>query len=118
MGHSLGGVLARYAAGVLYDPATGTMCGLKPRHYISLASPHMGSDVAGPYAVSTGERSSGLRAAALWNFVLAGRVWQMVVQCYFLICSGLFSSTLMFNIVLSLVWSTSGVQGHRCVASC
>ena len=37
-----GGLIARYAAGRLYDPATGLVAGLRPRHYISIASPHLG----------------------------------------------------------------------------
>ena len=51
MGHSLGGVIARYAAGVLYDSATARIGGLRPRHYISLASPHLGCNYEGPYGV-------------------------------------------------------------------
>lgn len=30
LGHSMGGLIARYAAGVLYDPATRRMAGLQP----------------------------------------------------------------------------------------
>ena len=37
-----GGLISRYAAGRLYDPATGLVAGLRPRHYISIASPHLG----------------------------------------------------------------------------
>lgn len=42
IGHSMGGLLARYAAGKLYDTSAGTIAGLKPRHYISMATPHVG----------------------------------------------------------------------------
>jgi pimeloyl-ACP methyl ester carboxylesterase len=31
LGHSMGGLIARYAAGLLFEPATGTMAGLTPR---------------------------------------------------------------------------------------
>lgn len=42
-GHSLGGLICRFAAGLLFDRSTGLMAGcLRPRHYISLASPHLG----------------------------------------------------------------------------
>ncbi|KAG2445746.1 hypothetical protein HXX76_000352 [Chlamydomonas incerta] len=52
IGHSMGGMIARYAAGLLYRPADGTIAGLAPRHFISLASPHLGLTVdAGPAQV-------------------------------------------------------------------
>jgi len=44
VGHSLGGLISRYALGVLFCKETGTMYGLKPRHFASIASPHMGCD--------------------------------------------------------------------------
>ncbi|GAB4821319.1 hypothetical protein N2152v2_008365 [Parachlorella kessleri] len=43
-GHSMGGLIARFAAGRLYEPESGTMCGLRPCHYVSLATPHLGCD--------------------------------------------------------------------------
>lgn len=50
VGHSMGGLIARYAAGRLFDPGTGLIAGrLVPVHYVALASPHLGCDVvAGP----------------------------------------------------------------------
>ncbi|CAG9460761.1 unnamed protein product [Pedinophyceae sp. YPF-701] len=42
IGHSMGGLIARYAAGKLYDPQTGLIAGLKPMHYVSMATPHLG----------------------------------------------------------------------------
>eukprot|EP00198_Chlamydomonas_reinhardtii_P001437 XP_001690773.1 predicted protein [Chlamydomonas reinhardtii] len=52
IGHSMGGMIARYAAGLLYRPADGTIAGLTPRHFVTLASPHLGLTVdAGPAQV-------------------------------------------------------------------
>jgi triacylglycerol esterase/lipase EstA (alpha/beta hydrolase family) len=42
IGHSMGGLIARYAIGLLADPATGTVAGLQPQSYISIATPHLG----------------------------------------------------------------------------
>lgn len=39
---SMGGLIARYACGRLFEPGTRTICGLTPRHYVSIASPHLG----------------------------------------------------------------------------
>ena len=48
----MGGMIARYAAGLLYRPADGTIAGLTPRHFVTLASPHLGLTVdAGPAQV-------------------------------------------------------------------
>ncbi|GIL60273.1 hypothetical protein Vafri_14904 [Volvox africanus] len=47
IGHSMGGLLLRYAIGVLYNPATGRIAGLQPSHFITLATPHMGCDAEG-----------------------------------------------------------------------
>ncbi|KAL0039127.1 hypothetical protein WJX77_008695 [Trebouxia sp. C0004] len=51
LGHSMGGLLVRYAAGKLYDPVTCLICGLIPAHFITLATPHMGCDGEGPAQV-------------------------------------------------------------------
>lgn len=51
LGHSMGGLLVRYAAGKLYDPVTCLICGLVPAHFITLATPHMGCDGEGPAQV-------------------------------------------------------------------
>eukprot|EP00201_Polytomella_parva_P023317 CAMPEP_0175046440 /NCGR_PEP_ID=MMETSP0052_2-20121109/5035_1 /TAXON_ID=51329 ORGANISM="Polytomella parva, Strain SAG 63-3" /NCGR_SAMPLE_ID=MMETSP0052_2 /ASSEMBLY_ACC=CAM_ASM_000194 /LENGTH=332 /DNA_ID=CAMNT_0016310193 /DNA_START=372 /DNA_END=1366 /DNA_ORIENTATION=+ len=44
--HSLGGLIARYALGVLFEPSKtggkGTIHGLIPCHFISIATPHVG----------------------------------------------------------------------------
>lgn len=42
IGHSMGGLISRYAIGLLFDPDKGTIAGLRPIHYISLATPHLG----------------------------------------------------------------------------
>jgi len=42
VGVSLGGLIARYAAGVLYDQETRKIAGLTPHMYASFASPHLG----------------------------------------------------------------------------
>ena len=31
-------------AGQLYDPETGLICGLRPTHFITLATPHLGCE--------------------------------------------------------------------------
>lgn len=60
MAHSLGGLIARYAIGRLYEPVTrdssvngnhinedkdleGKIAGLEPMNFITFASPHLGS---------------------------------------------------------------------------
>lgn len=40
--HSMGGLIARHAAGLLYDPATGRIANLEPCHFVAMASPHLG----------------------------------------------------------------------------
>ena len=45
--HSMGGLISRYACGVHYDPEKKTIFGLKPRHYLSIASPHLGCALEG-----------------------------------------------------------------------
>ena len=42
IGHSMGGLLARYACGNLFDPQTRTICGLEPGYFYTLATPHLG----------------------------------------------------------------------------
>ena len=49
----MGGLLVRYAAGRLYQPDTGLIAGLKPMHFLTLASPHLGCDLEGESQVST-----------------------------------------------------------------
>ncbi|KAF8063649.1 IPK2 [Scenedesmus sp. PABB004] len=45
--HSMGGLIARHALGALYNPGLGTVCGLAPAHFVSIASPHLGCDADG-----------------------------------------------------------------------
>ncbi|GLI60930.1 hypothetical protein VaNZ11_003164 [Volvox africanus] len=45
IGHSMGGMIARYALGILFNPVDGQVCGLKPIHFITLATPHLGLTV-------------------------------------------------------------------------
>ncbi|KXZ41037.1 hypothetical protein GPECTOR_926g184 [Gonium pectorale] len=45
LGHSMGGMIARYALGVLYRPEDGSIAGLAPRHLVTLATPHLGLTV-------------------------------------------------------------------------
>lgn len=47
VGHSMGGLLLRYAIGVLYDPDDSSIAGLQPCHFVSMATPHMGCDAEG-----------------------------------------------------------------------
>mmetsp|Transcript_12046 Transcript_12046/g.34068 ORF Transcript_12046/g.34068 Transcript_12046/m.34068 type:complete len:407 (+) Transcript_12046:128-1348(+) len=42
VGHSLGGLIARYAIGQTYDPEKKTIFGLEPLHYIAICTPHFG----------------------------------------------------------------------------
>lgn len=43
VGHSLGGLFSRYAIGILYENNYFETYKLTPKHYISLATPHVGS---------------------------------------------------------------------------
>jgi pimeloyl-ACP methyl ester carboxylesterase len=45
LGHSMGGLISRYALGELYDRASNTISGLKPTHFVALATPHIGCGV-------------------------------------------------------------------------
>ena len=47
IGHSMGGLLCRYAIGCLFDESNKKICGLTPRHLITLATPHIGCDSEG-----------------------------------------------------------------------
>jgi Putative serine esterase (DUF676) len=42
----MGGLIARHAAGHLFDPATGLVAGLRPAHFVTMATPHLGCEVA------------------------------------------------------------------------
>jgi hypothetical protein len=48
MGHSLGGVIARSAISKLYNGSDHTIAGLKPRLFVTTASPHLGVSNYGP----------------------------------------------------------------------
>ena len=67
VGHSFGGVLARYAAALLCeDEGGGRILGMRPRHYVSIASPHAG--VGGgqlPFINIGGSKSIGDRLSSL-----------------------------------------------------
>ncbi|GLC67352.1 hypothetical protein PLESTF_000545600, partial [Pleodorina starrii] len=45
IGHSMGGMIARYALGLLFDPSDCSIAGLAPTHYVTLATPHLGLTV-------------------------------------------------------------------------
>lgn len=45
--HSMGALIARHASGVNFDPQARTIYGLEPRHFISIASPHLGCHIDG-----------------------------------------------------------------------
>ncbi|KAJ9514012.1 hypothetical protein QJQ45_021103 [Haematococcus lacustris] len=47
VGHSMGGLLLRYALGVSFNPDKQTVAGLEPCHFITLATPHLGCDAEG-----------------------------------------------------------------------
>ena len=40
-------VTPRYAIGKLYDPSTQTILGLKPAHFVTMATPHVGCTADG-----------------------------------------------------------------------
>ena len=42
VGNSMGGMFARYAIGLLFDPSRETICGLKPVSFVTTVSPHLG----------------------------------------------------------------------------
>jgi triacylglycerol esterase/lipase EstA (alpha/beta hydrolase family) len=58
LGHSMGGLLIRYAAGRLFDADTGRVAGLKPIHFITMASPHLGCDAVGEAQVRLSSKYS------------------------------------------------------------
>lgn len=45
--HSMGGLMARYAVGALFNPHKSLVCGLEPCHFVSMATPHCGCDADG-----------------------------------------------------------------------
>lgn len=75
--HSMGGLLSRYAIGRLYDPGTQTVAGLEPRHFVAIATPHLGCDAERspaqvPFIGWVGALPSvGLRAQALLGSLAA-----------------------------------------------
>ncbi|EFJ47651.1 hypothetical protein VOLCADRAFT_91609, partial [Volvox carteri f. nagariensis] len=68
IGHSMGGLLLRYAVVLLYDRSTGRIAGLKPAHFISLATPHLGCD-AGGLAQSSPGSSTKLKSPSQTSIV-------------------------------------------------
>jgi hypothetical protein len=53
----MGGLIARYALGLLADPKTCKVGGLNPEHFISIAAPHLGCCSDHPEEVSTAAAS-------------------------------------------------------------
>jgi esterase/lipase superfamily enzyme len=53
--HSMGGLISRYALGMLFNPASSTICGLTPCHFVTLATPHCGCDADGVSQVTASE---------------------------------------------------------------
>jgi hypothetical protein len=53
VGHSMGGLVARFALGALFEPERATVAGLALCHFVSLATPHLGcaADPASPACV-------------------------------------------------------------------
>ena len=52
--HSMGGLMARYAVGALFNPDKGYVCGLRPCHFVTMATPHCGCDADGVAQVGWG----------------------------------------------------------------
>lgn len=50
---SMGGLICRYAAGALFDNDSKRVAGLKPAHFLTMATPHLGCDTAGEPQAST-----------------------------------------------------------------
>lgn len=42
VGNSLGGLYARYAISLLYEPRDKTIAGLRPKTFMTVATPHLG----------------------------------------------------------------------------
>lgn len=42
LAHSMGGLISRFACGLNFDPQKKTIFNLRPRHFLSIASPHLG----------------------------------------------------------------------------
>ncbi len=60
VGHSMGGLIARHAVGVLFDPRAGTVAGLAPAHFVTIATPHLGCEGRpGPAQVRPGGSAPG-----------------------------------------------------------
>ncbi|KAK9833727.1 hypothetical protein WJX74_003937 [Apatococcus lobatus] len=51
IGHSMGGLLARYAVGKLYSTTDNTIAGLQPAHFVTMATPHLGVAGQGEHKV-------------------------------------------------------------------
>ncbi|WIA18520.1 hypothetical protein OEZ85_009970 [Tetradesmus obliquus] len=77
LGHSMGGLIARYALGLLADPKTRKVAGLNPSHFISIATPHLGCCSDHPEEVAWQDRpwmhwlSAAVRAGHLGGAVAA-----------------------------------------------
>ena len=61
------------SVGKLYDPSSRLICGLKPAHFLTLATPHMGCDGEGPAQVNL----SGLPACLAGYTYLPIRLYQV-----------------------------------------
>eukprot|EP00887_Chlorella_sp_A99_P005958 scaffold29.g5958.t1 len=93
LAHSMGGLMwvgSRYALGQLFDPASGTVAGLQPSHFVALASPHLGCD---------GVRSPAQVPLIGWAEALPlgiGGAVQKVMQGYFLSALAAFETRTLF----------------------
>ena len=47
LGHSMGGLISRYAVGANFDPVTKTVFGLEACHFVTIATPHLGCHTDG-----------------------------------------------------------------------
>ena len=79
----MGGLIARYACGKLFDPESKTICGLQPGVYYSLATPHLGLSLEegpaeAPYLAAAGSLpvvGSWLRAGLKAAGRLLASIW-------------------------------------------
>lgn len=66
IGHSMGGLIARYAIGLLSDTTTGTVAGLQAGCYVSIASPHLGCSSSHPDEVGVDRVLSTAKQCRPW----------------------------------------------------
>lgn len=70
VGNSLGGLYARYSISILFSEKDGTICGLKPYRFMSIATPHLGVrnwTFTDDYGCSAPDMIKKIAAKAMWT---------------------------------------------------